>query len=189
MTATCIAASGSSMREPMRPDSEHCDELVLAAVPNAVHSACWMIQHNVSRWRINREFGARIEWAARELVVHAVATTGVTEAAPLYAHAFDRLNILVVRLCEYDDRVMVEVWDRGNQPPRPSLPRSAWIEVVDDWDYALPGRDLRVVWCVLTPEPALPRRQPTSNPPPPLRDPRYDTAFLLRVMQGISRIE
>lgn len=174
----------------MRPSSEHCDELTLAAVPNAVQSACSMIQHNVSRWRIHREFGARIEWAARELVAHAVATTGVTEKAPLYARAFDRLNILVVRLCEYDDRVMVEVWDRGSQPPPPSLAESASIAVVHDWDYALPGRDLRVVWCVLTPEPALPRRQRTSNPPPPpFRDPLHDTAFLLRVMQGISRIE
>lgn len=189
MTATCVAASRSPMREPMRPNSEHCDELALAAVPNAVQSTCSMIQHNVSRWRIHREFGARIEWVARELVAHAVATTGVAEKAPLYTRAFDRLNILVVRLCEYDDRVMVEVWDRGNQPPPPSLAESASIAVgVDDWDYALPGPELRVVWCVLTSEPALPRREPRSNPPP-LRNPLHDTAFLLRVMQGISRIE
>lgn len=177
------------MREPMRPDSEHCDELALAAVPNAVHSAHSLIQHNIRRWRIDGGLGARIARITEELVIHAVATTGATEEASVRTRAFDRLNILVVRLCKYDERVMVEVWDRGDKPPDPRLNQEAVTAGVSDWDYALTVHGLRVIWCVLTPQPPLPRRQTKGNAPSPVRDPSHDTAFLLRVMQGIRQIE
>ena len=161
-----------------------------------------MIRHNMSRWCVDHRFGARIEHAADDLVGHAVATTGVTLAAPLYAEAFDELDIIVVRLSESAGRVTLEVWDRGNQPPLPALLRSASLACADGWDFALPHRGLRVIWCVLTPDsgpspsrlsPPLPRRPQSrhrraDDSPSPAPGPQHDTALLLRVIQGIDRI-
>jgi anti-sigma regulatory factor (Ser/Thr protein kinase) len=173
------------------------DELTLAALPSAVNQARLLVELILTRWAFDKAFIRRVEAVADELVVHAVATTGVTDDEPLYAAAFDNLDVIVVRLRTFAGRVVIEVWDRTEAAPLELLAESAAVADAEHWDFAVPLPGRRVVWCVMSPacaagdtrERSLPQRVPAPTRPggdKPLATP-VDTAVLLRVLDGLRR--
>ncbi len=177
------------------------DELTLAAVPSAVNQARWLVRFDLGRWGFEAGFVRRVEVVAEELVVHAVATTGVTEDEPLYAAAFDDLDVLVVRLRTFAGRVVVEVWDCTEAAPHERLARSVAVAEAEWWDFAVPLPGRRVVWCVVAPECAagdgaegsLPQRVPAparsgAGVAPAGWAGSVDTALLCRVLDGLRRV-
>src|SRR4051794_5286583 len=80
------------------PGGNWLDELTLAAVPSAVNLTRLLVQSDLTRWRFDEAFISRVGMVADDLVAHAVATTGVTADVPLFAAAFDALDVITVRL-------------------------------------------------------------------------------------------
>ncbi len=164
---------------------------------SAVNLARLLVQFHLERWGFDAAFIRRVVALAEELVVHAVATTGVTQDEPLYAAAFDELDVIVVRLRTFADRVVVEVWDHTEDAPHDRLAISAAVADSERWDYAVPLPGRRVVWCVMAPQRAagfakesLPQRVPAPTRPrvgAPSADP-VDTAVRLRVLSGLHRL-
>jgi hypothetical protein len=148
-----------------------------------------LVQHDLAEWSFDESFIRRVERVAEELAWHAVVTTGITKAAPLFAEVFDDLQLIVVRLRAVKERVMVEVWDRGNALPAPSLATKPAIAAAVDWGYDIPLPNRRVVWCVLAAEVLLPQPAPRPTERPTSAKPGFDTGFLHRVLDGVSRYE
>jgi hypothetical protein len=200
MTAAAVATqmTDPSTQPGGRMDLQ--DELTLAALPSAVNQARLLVELILTRWAFDKAFIRRVEAVADELVTHAVATTGVTDDEPLYAAAFDDLDVLVVRLRTFAGRVVVEVWDHTEAAPLELLTGSAAVADAEHWDFAVPLPGRRVVWCVMAPgcaagdtgEGPLPQRVPAPTRPEvgmPQADPvePVDTAVLLRVLDGLRR--
>jgi hypothetical protein len=172
--------------------------LTLAAVPSAVNQVRLLALVNLERWGFDAGFVRRVVTVAEEVVVHAVATTGVTEDEPLFAAVFDELDVIVVRLRTVAGRVVVEVWDRTEAPPHEDLAAGLAGAGVDRWDFAVPLPGRRVVWCVVAPEHAgggvtdgsLPRRVPApTRPGTGVSSARpVDPALLVRVLEGLHRV-
>ncbi|MGH3876669.1 MAG: hypothetical protein ACRDSK_06480 [Actinophytocola sp.] len=146
--------------------------MTLAAVPSAVNLARLLVRFNLYRWAFDAGFIRRVVAVAEKLVVHAVATTGVVEDEPLYAAAFDDLDVIVVRLRIFAGRVVVEVWDRTEAPPHEALATALAVTDAERWDFAVPLPGCRVVWCLVAPQPVagvvegwLPQRVPAPTRP------------------------
>lgn len=173
-------------------EPERRDELMLAALPSAVNLVRLLVRHDLADWLYDDLFIRRVELVAGILAGHAVATTGITEIAPFYSEVFDDLRVIVVRLRAFDDRVVVEMWDQASASADPSLGRKLAEAGTEAWDYGFPLPGHRVVWCTVVAEPSLPRRVPSAaaHPVPAASvDPRVDTAFLRRVLDGLQRRE
>lgn len=156
-------------------------ELTLAALPTAVTTVSLLVQHDLAAWSFDNTFIRRVEQVAEELAMHAVASTGITKEASL-------LRVIVVRLRAFDDRVIVEMWDQNNAEPDPTLGKKPAIAAAESWAYDIPKPGRRVVWCVVTLLPSLPKRTPGAVLPPdpgPQADPEFDTVFLHRVLRGL----
>lgn len=191
--------AASSMSATNVSDWEHRNELTLAAVPSAVSCARMLVRQSLVHWQFDEEFVRAVERVTNELVIHAIATTGVIETAPFYDAVFDHLGLLFVRLRLSPERVLVEVWDCGELPPHPRLEGSRIIAATEEWGYDQPSCDKRVVWCVVSaiPDPQrgkqteLPRRVPRPVPRHDEMAPGAvspDVDLLRRVLDGLRRI-
>jgi hypothetical protein len=191
MTVMAVIDVPTVPPQSMSP-SELRAEQTLAALPSAVSAARRFVRHTLAEWQIDTDCAIRIESAARELVTHSVATTGVDSAAPLYSDDYNRLQLLVVRLRLASGLLSVEVWDRTEHPPRPQLQETAAVRAVDEYNYATPRAGRRVVWCSARATP-LPRRVPRPVRPPLIAAPdRLPTAeptvdLLRRVLDGLHQ--
>jgi len=166
---------------------ELCGELrseqTLAALPSAVGAARLFVLHTLSAWQPGRDCdnndewddrNVRIEGAVQALVMHSVATTGVSSSGPLYRDDYDRLQLIVVRLRMASGLLLGEVWDRTEASPHPQLGDDAAVRATDEYAYAMPIPGRRVVWCAVrsgplsrrTPLAGRPPRLPASSPPP-----------------------
>lgn len=171
-------------------ERERRDELTLAAMPSAITLVRLLVQHDLAAWSFDGSFIRRVEAVAEELARHAVASTGITEDAPLYSAVFDDLRVIVVRLRAFDDRVIVEMWDQSDAPPDPGLGEKPAIAAAERWAYDVPLPGRRVVWCAVVSLTPLPRRTPRAIPPPDPQaqaDSAFDTGFLHRVLDGLHR--
>jgi hypothetical protein len=166
-SAVVAADEHDLMRLPERPAPDRSDETAFAAVPSAITLVGFMTERNLSLWKFPERFRARVRRAAEQLARCAIETIGKSP------------RLIGVRLSEYAGRVMVEVWDHGVLPPPSTLGTSLTQAYVEDWDYGFHESSLRVVWCVLS------LKRPNRSP---VRDPRVETAFLRRVLDGINKI-
>lgn len=140
----------------MLPEQRDC--LTLAALPSAVNAVRMFVGHMFQRAPAAiRDYVNRVEKAAVELVRHAVTTTGVTLDAPLYASAFDHLQLIEVCLRVTPARTVIEVCDHTGQPPHASLAAAAPIAEAEDWGCRVLGSQRRVVWCAVAAEPDVSR--------------------------------
>lgn len=189
------ALASVSMSGPQPPEEHPWNELTLAAIPSAVSCARLLVHKAFIGEHFTKDFVRSVEQVTDELVVHAVATTGVTVSGSFSAHAFDHLRLLVVRLQIRPRRVVVEVRDDSNEPPHPRLTASRAIRTVERWGYDLPAPGRRVMWCAIAIPPdsrVLPRRVPRSTP---RRAGRQvvgsvpDLALLRRVRDGLRELD
>lgn len=165
MTAAVAIDEPAASREST-PRGELREEQTLAALPSAAGAARRFVRHTLTGWQIDRDRAGRIESAVQALVIHSVATTGVSSSAPLYRDDYDRLQLIVVRLRLGSGLLVAEVWDRTDTPPHPQLGEDAAVRATDEHDYAVPLPRRRVVRCAVHMA-ALPRRVPRPVRPPP----------------------
>lgn len=174
--------------------------LTLAALPSAVGCSRLLARHTLIDSPLDEHSATEVERAVSELVSHAVATTGITDALPTYSSVFDNLTLITVRLSIGAWRALVEVWDCGTAPPQPQLGQSDAIAKSREWGYDIPSPGRRVVWCVLPlsaetdqaettvlPQ-ALPRRVARLIPGGPVRTMR-DPEILRRVLDGLRNLD
>jgi hypothetical protein len=185
------------MTETPVPDWEYRSELTLAALPNAVACARLLVAHTLTDSQVDGQSVRAAEQATKELVAHAVATTGVTAAVPIYDAVFEHLALLSVHLRLTPEQVQIEVWDSSAMPPHPRLGQAPAIQASAAWGYDLPSSGVRVVWCVLpvisrTDHTELPRRVPQRIPRQEENKrttPQRDPDLLQRVLDGLRRID
>lgn len=189
MTASLARQLLGVPTERVQPPVLRRHELTLAAVPSAVRCARMLVHQSLMDRRFAENFVQAVEEATDVLVMHAVEATGVTASGSFCDQAFDHLRLLVVRLEVDSERVIVEVWDRSNQPPDPRLGAVRAIRTAEQWGYGRPARGQRVVWCTVAMSPdkpglVLPRRVPRPVP----RTPRGQTAERLPDLELLQRL-
>ena len=199
MTAAIAERPGAPEMRQARPDWWQDSKLTLAALPSAIGCARLLVRSALKGWDLDPRCANAIETAMDELVVHAVATTGVIEDLPLYHPAFDHLSLISIKLRLTPDTAQIEVWDSGDLPPASQLSESSVIAACQRWGYDLPGAGKRVVWCLVATFPhmdrdtqaELPRRVPrpvsrpvAAEPVEAMRDPH----LLERVRDGLRRL-
>jgi hypothetical protein len=182
-----------------RPDWWQDSKLTLAALPSAIGCARLLVRSALKGWDLDPRCANAIEAAMDELVVHAVATTGVIEDLPLYHPVFDHLSLISIKLRRTPDTAQIEVWDSGDLPPASQLSKSSVIAACQRWGYDLPGPSKRVVWCLVATFPhmdrdnqaGLPRRVPRPVPQPVAAEPveaMRDPHLLERVRDGLRQL-
>jgi hypothetical protein len=200
MTAVAERPTSSAMGETHPPDWQQESKLTLAALPSAINCARMLVSSTLRGWHLDKRCVKAIELATDELVVHAVATTGVTEALPLFNPAFDHLAQISITLRLTPQRAQIEVRDSGRTPPAPQLGQSRAIATSQDWGYDLPFPGKRVVWCTVPTLPqedrdgtsGLPRRTPRPIPRRPVGGPvnaMRDPNLLRRVLDGLRGLD
>ena len=155
---------------PSRPDQSVAEvrkELVLAALPTAVNVVGLFVRATFADMPADTAHVQRVETVAKYLAGHAVATTGVRSAAPLYRAEFDDLHAIVARLRITRKHTVVEMWDRSVERPSKQLGRSNTVLHPDTWSYAFPDPGIRVVWCAVAADSSPRPAHRTSNPPDP----------------------
>lgn len=182
------------MSEIPVPEWAYRGELTLAALPNAIACARLLARHTLtaSRLDVDAAYRRRLEQVTEELVTHAVATTGVTAAVPLYDDIFEHLALLTVRLRLTLELAQIEVWDSGARPPHPRLGQTPAMQTSNAWGYDWPAPGHRVVWCVVPLAPSS--REQAERPRPPRTDasppaPARDPELLQRVLDGLRRMD
>lgn len=157
------------------------EALTLAALPSAVSCTRMLAWHVKDRGGLPADYARKIEAAAEELVIHAVAATGVSETAPWHSPVFDNLQVIEVSIHATRDRTVIEVRDRASSPPHHRLGASTAIATAEDWGHTLLPGGWRAVWCVVADNlSALAVSLPAQRLGP-------DTQTLRRVLDGLHR--
>jgi hypothetical protein len=190
-----------AMNSDFRPQWQQIRELTLAALPNAVPCALLLVQQARYDWQLDAATIKTAEDLLRELVAHAVDTTGIVEELPSYSEAFDHLTVIRVRLHLMPDRLVLAVLDSGSEIPEAHRGLTEVSARSLEWGSYQPRRGNRVVWCAIDttmwPEAedtrlatSLPRRTRQSFPQPdePLRIVR-DPHLLQRVLNGLRALD
>lgn len=199
-----VALADEPVALAMNPRSEwqQIRELTLAAVPSAVPCALLLVQQARYDWQLEVPILKTAEDLLRELVAHAVNTTGIAEELPSYSEAFDHLTLIHVRLHLMPDRLVLAVLDSSSEVPEAHRGLTEVSARSLEWGSYQPQRGSRVVWCAIDTAlwprsedtrfgpTTLPRRtrQPFPQPDKPLgivRDPQ----LLQRVLDGLRGLD
>jgi anti-sigma regulatory factor (Ser/Thr protein kinase) len=129
--------------------------LALAAVPTSVVLARRYVGYVLRQWSLSA-ITDTAELIASELATNAIKISGLV-VQPRYA---DRSGLTTIVLCvyRYDEKVVVEVWDRDRRPPVRRQPtrddesgRGLLLveELSHRWGYRWPSDGGKVVWAEL----------------------------------------
>ncbi len=131
----------------------------MAAVISAVGCSRLFVRHVFAHWHIAEEPTETAVLLASELVTNAVQATGIVEPHPAYGAVYEGVKLIGIRLLEFEQSVIIEVWDTSMEPPRlkhpgPDMEHGRGLQLVNAlsrrWGcyYAYTGG--KAVWCELS---------------------------------------
>jgi anti-sigma regulatory factor (Ser/Thr protein kinase) len=132
------------------------DQAYLAALAT---SAAWcrlFVRQVCSYWQFEEERIALAELLVSELASNAIQASGVTEPQPVNDLAYADLMLIGVRLLEFQDSLVIEVWDTSPKPPVLLSPSAEFehgrgLQLVSAlsirWGHYDARMGGKVVWC------------------------------------------
>jgi anti-sigma regulatory factor (Ser/Thr protein kinase) len=175
--------------------------LTLAAVPTAVKLSRAFAAVTLRSWGLGR-MTEEAELVISEIATNAVKATGITDAEPGWSERAD-LAVIRVRIAWLQTRLLLEVWDSDQEPPKPEdagpdAENGRGLTIIEAlcarWDYALTAHGGKVVWAELAIPPlpvtdaGLAIRIP-ARPAPVRPAVNHDLPTLRRVYQGLKNLQ
>jgi hypothetical protein len=117
------------------------------------------VRHVFARWHIDEELTETAALLASELVTNAVQATGIVEPHPAYGVVYAGGKLIEIRLLEFEQSVVIEVWDTSLEPPQlehpdPDTEYGRGLQLVNAlstrWGYYYTHTGGKAVWCVLS---------------------------------------
>lgn len=134
-------------------------ELVYLA-PVATAAACSrrFVRQVCASWQIDQEPSGDAELIASELVTNAILASGMTGLGSLSGLADANLEPIRIRMLDFNDWLVIEVWDDSPQVPKlmvlsPEAEHGRGLQLVEalsiNWGYYHARPSGKVVWCQL----------------------------------------
>lgn len=98
-------------------DMCRADQMYLAALVTSVVCTRLFVRQVCSYWQLDQGRIDIAELLVSELASNAVQASGVTEPQPVKEPTTAELKLIGVRLLEFHDSLVIEVWDTSSQPP------------------------------------------------------------------------
>lgn len=139
-------------------DIRRADQAYLAALVTSVAYSRLFVRQVCSSWQLDQERIGIAELLVSELAANAVQASGVTGPQAVNEPLHSELKLIGVRLLEFQDSLVIEVWDTSPQPPvlvQPSadLEHGRGLQLVDAlsirWGHYDARMGGKVVWCQL----------------------------------------
>lgn len=131
----------------------------MAAVVSAVGCGRLFVRHVFAHWRIAEELTETAALIASELVTNAVQATGIVEPHPAYGAVYAGVKLIGIRLLEFEQSMIIEVWDTSLEPPHlkhpdPDMEYGRGLQLVNSlstrWGYYYAHNGGKAVWCELS---------------------------------------
>jgi hypothetical protein len=186
----------TAMDDAPRPEWHYTRELTLAAVPSAVTMAHLLVRHALDG--LDQAVIETADDLLRDLVVHAVATTGLADPPPTYSAAWEQVPLIYVRLDLLPEQVGLATRDIALVEPAAEFGLAQVAARSSRWGHFHPPHGGRVIWCEISTVSAgavnavqipavLPKRTPQPVPPPLQSfEAQHDTAVIERVLDGLK---
>jgi anti-sigma regulatory factor (Ser/Thr protein kinase) len=139
-----------------RTDISRIDQAYLAALTTSAGWCRLFARHVCSSWQFDEDRIGIAELLMSELASNAIQHSGVPEPQRVNALAYAELKLIGVRLLEFRDSLVIEVWDTSQKPPVLLEPdyateRGRGLQLVDAlsirWGHYDARMGGKVVWC------------------------------------------